>query len=43
MRQAAVVTVTVTAGTGTAPCEYSFDGGANYSSQNTLLRLLQVQ
>ncbi|MBE0392147.1 T9SS type B sorting domain-containing protein [Flavobacterium sp. PL002] len=31
----AVVTVTVVAGTGTSPYEYSFDGGTNYSSDAT--------
>ncbi|WP_348798281.1 T9SS type B sorting domain-containing protein [Flavobacterium adhaerens] len=31
----AIVTVAVTTGTGTAPYEYSFDAGANYSSENT--------
>ncbi|NRS87943.1 gliding motility-associated-like protein [Flavobacterium sp. 7E] len=31
----AVVTVTVVAGTGTSPYEYSFNGGTNFSSDNT--------
>ncbi|NRT14507.1 gliding motility-associated-like protein [Flavobacterium sp. 28A] len=31
----AVVTVTVVAGTGTSPYEYSFDGGTNFSSDAT--------
>ncbi|EJL63649.1 hypothetical protein PMI10_02279, partial [Flavobacterium sp. CF136] len=33
--QPATVTVVATPGTGTAPYEYSFDGGLNYSSTNT--------
>ncbi|WP_196216503.1 DUF11 domain-containing protein, partial [Flavobacterium sp. LC2016-01] len=33
--QAAIVTINVTAGTGTSPYQYSFDGGLNYSSVNT--------
>ncbi len=33
--QPALVTITTTAGTGTAPYTYSFDGGVNYSSTNT--------
>jgi gliding motility-associated-like protein len=33
--QPALVTVNVTAGTGTAPYQYSFNGGLNYSSTNT--------
>ncbi|KRD11411.1 hypothetical protein ASE21_06800 [Flavobacterium sp. Root901] len=34
--QPAVVTINVTAGTGTAPYQYSFNGGTNYSAVNTL-------
>lgn len=34
--QPAVVTVNVTAGTGTAPYKYNFDGSANYFDANTL-------
>ncbi|WP_281322979.1 T9SS type B sorting domain-containing protein [Flavobacterium aestivum] len=33
--QPATVTVTATPGTGTAPYQYSFDGGTSYSSTNT--------
>ncbi|PWB28348.1 T9SS type B sorting domain-containing protein [Flavobacterium sp. HTF] len=33
--QAATVTVNVTAGTGTAPYQYSFNGGTNYGTANT--------
>ncbi|WP_406844828.1 T9SS type B sorting domain-containing protein [Flavobacterium soyae] len=33
--QPAVVTINVTAGTGTAPYQYSFNGGTNYSAANT--------
>ena len=33
--QPAIVTVDVTPGTGTAPYQYSFNGGTNYSSTNT--------
>ncbi len=34
--QPAIVTVNVTAGTGTAPYQYNFDGSANYFNANTL-------
>lgn len=34
--QPAVVTINVTAGTGTAPYKYNFDGSANYYDANTL-------
>ncbi len=34
--QPAIVTVNVTAGTGTAPYQYNFDGSANYYNANTL-------
>ncbi|WP_433765035.1 T9SS type B sorting domain-containing protein [Flavobacterium ginsenosidimutans] len=33
--QPAIVTINVTAGTGTAPYQYSFNGGTNYSGTNT--------
>jgi gliding motility-associated-like protein len=33
--QAATITINVTAGTGTAPYQYSFNGGANYGTSNT--------
>ena len=37
--QAAVVTINVTAGTGTSPYQYSFNGGTDYSSTNTYTTL----
>ncbi|MBE8727599.1 T9SS type B sorting domain-containing protein [Flavobacterium hungaricum] len=37
--QAAIVTINVTAGTGTSPYQYSFNGGTDYSATNTYTTL----